>query len=151
LVTRQLIHSPPENSGGDFVLEKEKGSNYSLDQVWRGWHVKGGRHKPKVEYPGAIYYVMSRANGNGNRFETDVDRADFLKNLAEACGKTGFQIPVCIRPRRRTGPPGCSYLVRSESMGFKWMPQPGCRVWLYDSAGLAWVFMLYLMRNGDHA
>ena len=35
---------------------------------------------------------MNRANGTGNIFETDVDRQDFLKTLAEACGKTGFQI-----------------------------------------------------------
>ena len=46
----------------------------------------------RVEYPGAIYHVMSRANGTGNIFETDVDRQDFLKTLAEACAKTGFQI-----------------------------------------------------------
>ena len=48
--------------------------------------------KLRVEYPGAIYHVMSRANGKGNIFETDVDRQDFLKTLAEACGKTGFQV-----------------------------------------------------------
>ena len=48
--------------------------------------------KLRVEYPGAIYHVMSRANGKGNIYETDVDRQDFLKTLAEACDKTGFQI-----------------------------------------------------------
>jgi REP element-mobilizing transposase RayT len=35
---------------------------------------------------------MSRANGKGNIFETDVDRHDFIKTLAEACAKTGFEI-----------------------------------------------------------
>ena len=30
--------------------------------------------KLRVEYPGAIYHVMSRTNGTGNSFETDVDR-----------------------------------------------------------------------------
>ena len=48
--------------------------------------------KPRVEYPGAIYHVMSRANGKGNIFETDVDRQDFVKTLAEACAKTGFEV-----------------------------------------------------------
>ena len=48
--------------------------------------------KLRVEYPGAIYHVMSRANGKGVIFETDVDRQDFLKTLAEACEKTGFQV-----------------------------------------------------------
>ena len=48
--------------------------------------------KPRIEYPGAIYHVMSRANGKGNIFETDVDRQDFVKTLAETCEKTGFQV-----------------------------------------------------------
>jgi REP element-mobilizing transposase RayT len=48
--------------------------------------------KLRVEYPGAIYHLMSRANGKGNIFETDVDRQDFLKTLAETCDKTGFQV-----------------------------------------------------------
>ena len=48
--------------------------------------------KPRVEYPGAIYHVMSRANGKGKIFETEVDRQDFIKTLAEACEKTGFEI-----------------------------------------------------------
>jgi REP element-mobilizing transposase RayT len=46
----------------------------------------------RVEYPGAIYHVMSRANGKGKIFETDVDRQDFIKTLAEACAKAGFEI-----------------------------------------------------------
>jgi REP element-mobilizing transposase RayT len=45
-----------------------------------------------VEYPGAIYHVMSRGNGRQNIFRGDVDRQDFLKTLAEACEKTGFQV-----------------------------------------------------------
>src|ERR1035437_8512567 len=35
---------------------------------------------------------MSRANGKGHIFETDVDRQDFVKTLAETCAKTGFQV-----------------------------------------------------------
>jgi len=49
--------------------------------------------KPRVEYPGAIYHVMSRADGaKGRIYLNDVDRQDFLKTLAEACLKTGFQV-----------------------------------------------------------
>ncbi len=48
--------------------------------------------KLRVEYPDAIYHVMSRANGKGDIFQDDVDRQDFLKTLAEACQKTGFAI-----------------------------------------------------------
>jgi REP element-mobilizing transposase RayT len=48
--------------------------------------------KLRVEYPGAIYHVMSRGNGRQNIFRDDVDRQDFLKTLAGACEKTGFQV-----------------------------------------------------------
>jgi predicted alpha/beta hydrolase len=48
--------------------------------------------KLRVEYPGAVYHVMSRANGKSNVYETAGDRQDFVKTLAEACGKTGFQV-----------------------------------------------------------
>ena len=48
--------------------------------------------KLRVEYPGAIYHVMSRGDGKGDIFLDDVDRQDFLKTLAEACLKTGFQV-----------------------------------------------------------
>jgi len=54
---------------------------------------------------------MSRANGAGDVFRKDVDRQDFRKTLAEACQKTGFQVPadgVEWEPWRRgwcLGPP----------------------------------------------
>jgi REP element-mobilizing transposase RayT len=55
--------------------------------------------KLRVEYPGAIYHVLSQAKGRGNIFETAVDRRDFIKTLAEACGKTGFQMHAyCLLP-----------------------------------------------------
>jgi REP element-mobilizing transposase RayT len=47
--------------------------------------------KLRVEYPGAFYHKMTRANGKGVIFEFDVDRQDFLKTLAKMCDKTGFQ------------------------------------------------------------
>ena len=55
--------------------------------------------KLRLEYLGAIYHVMSRANGKGNIFETDVDRQDFVKTLAETCAKAGFQVHAyCLMP-----------------------------------------------------
>ena len=48
--------------------------------------------KVRVEYPGAIYHVMSRGDRREDIFHDDVDRQDFLKTLAEACQKTGFQV-----------------------------------------------------------
>ena len=49
------------------------------------WH-------PRVEYPGAIYHVMSRGDRQDAIYRDDVDRQDFLKTLAEACQKTGWQV-----------------------------------------------------------
>jgi hypothetical protein len=41
--------------------------------------------KLRIQYPGAIYHVMSRGDRRENIFLDDVDRHDFLKTLAEAC------------------------------------------------------------------
>ena len=46
----------------------------------------------RVEYPEAIYHVMSRGDRQKDIYVDDVDRQDFLKSLAEACHKTGFEI-----------------------------------------------------------
>lgn len=44
------------------------------------------------EYSGAMYHVMSRGNRRADIYLDDVDRQDFLKTLAEACLKTGWQV-----------------------------------------------------------
>src|SRR5688500_7541768 len=46
----------------------------------------------RVEFPGAIYHLMSRGDRREDIFLNDVDRHDFLKTLAEACQKTGSQV-----------------------------------------------------------
>jgi hypothetical protein len=48
--------------------------------------------KLRVEYPGAMYHVMSREDRCENIYLDDVDRQDFLKTLAEACQKAGWQV-----------------------------------------------------------
>jgi REP element-mobilizing transposase RayT len=48
--------------------------------------------KLRVQYPGAMYHVMSRGGWREDIFLDDVDRQDFLKTLAEACQKTDWQI-----------------------------------------------------------
>jgi putative transposase len=45
----------------------------------------------RLQYPGAMYHVMSRGNRREKSFLDDVDRQDFIKTLAEACQKTGWQ------------------------------------------------------------
>ena len=48
--------------------------------------------KLRIQYPGAMYHVMSRGDRREDIFLNDVDRHDFLKTLAEACQKTGWQV-----------------------------------------------------------
>jgi REP element-mobilizing transposase RayT len=48
--------------------------------------------KMRVEYPGAIYHIMSRGDRREDIYLDDVDRQDFLKTLAETCQKTRFQV-----------------------------------------------------------
>ena len=44
----------------------------------------------RIEYPGAIYHVMSRGNRRQDIYLSDVDRHDVLKTFAEACEKTAW-------------------------------------------------------------
>ena len=48
--------------------------------------------KLRVQYPGAIYHVLSRGDREEDIFLDEVDRQDFLKTLAEACQKTEWQV-----------------------------------------------------------
>ena len=53
--------------------------------------------KLRVEYPGAIYHVMSRGDHREPIFREDEDRKGFVDTLGEACGKTGWQIhALCL-------------------------------------------------------
>jgi REP element-mobilizing transposase RayT len=47
--------------------------------------------KLRLEYPGAMYRVMSRGDQRDNIFPDDVDRHDFVRTLAEARQKAGWQ------------------------------------------------------------
>jgi hypothetical protein len=48
--------------------------------------------KLRVEYPGAIYHVMSRGDHREPIFKDDLDRCHFLETLGETCAKTSWQI-----------------------------------------------------------
>jgi REP element-mobilizing transposase RayT len=45
----------------------------------------------RIEYPGAIYHVMSWGDRREDIFLDDADRQNFIGALAEACQKTGWQ------------------------------------------------------------
>ena len=46
----------------------------------------------RIRYAGAVYHVTSRGDRREDIFSDDVDRQDFLKTLAEAGQKTGWQV-----------------------------------------------------------
>jgi hypothetical protein len=47
--------------------------------------------KLRIEYPGAIYHVMSRGNQRQDIVRDAADRQRFLETLGQACAKTGWQ------------------------------------------------------------
>ena len=47
----------------------------------------------RVEYPGAVYLVMSRSDRRERIFRDDADRQRFVNTLGEACGKTARCMP----------------------------------------------------------
>lgn len=48
--------------------------------------------KPRVEYAGAVYHVMSRGNHSQKVFRTDGDCEVFLATLGEVCGRMGWKV-----------------------------------------------------------
>ena len=46
----------------------------------------------RMEYPGAIYHVMSRGDRREAIFGDDADRKRFVETLGEACAKTDWQV-----------------------------------------------------------
>src|SRR5436190_10209924 len=48
--------------------------------------------KMRVQYPGAVYHIMSRGDHRESIFEDDQDRELFLATLGEACAKTQWQM-----------------------------------------------------------
>lgn len=52
--------------------------------------------KPRVEYAGAVYHVMSRGNHMQKVFRTDEDDELFLATLGEACGRTGWKVHAYV-------------------------------------------------------
>jgi len=52
--------------------------------------------KLRIEYPGAVYHLMSRGNQGQPIFRSDQDRALFLETLAEGCEKTGWEVHAYV-------------------------------------------------------
>lgn len=52
--------------------------------------------KPRIEYPGAHYHVMGRANEGRVIFPTDYEHTQFLKALGEACQAFHLQLRAYV-------------------------------------------------------
>ncbi len=52
--------------------------------------------RPRIEFPGAIYHVMSRGNHGESIFEVDEDRERFLHCLGEICERAGWKIHAFV-------------------------------------------------------
>jgi REP element-mobilizing transposase RayT len=52
--------------------------------------------KPRIEYAGAVYHVMSRGDRKNDIFRFDQDRRIFLKTLSEACDRQGWLIHAYV-------------------------------------------------------
>lgn len=52
--------------------------------------------KLRIEYPGAVYHVMSRGDHQDLIFTDDHDRKTFLNTLTEACEKTGWIVHAYV-------------------------------------------------------
>lgn len=52
--------------------------------------------KPRIEYEGAVYHVMSRGNGGDAVFRSDADCELFLKTLDEVCVRCGWRIHAYV-------------------------------------------------------
>jgi hypothetical protein len=48
--------------------------------------------KLRLQYPGAIYHLMSRGDRREPVFLEDADRSLFVSTLGEACAKTDWQV-----------------------------------------------------------
>lgn len=48
--------------------------------------------KLRIQFPGALYHLLSRGDRREAIVRDDVDRARFIETLSEACGKTGWKV-----------------------------------------------------------
>jgi len=52
--------------------------------------------KPRIEYPGAVYHVLSRGNRKESIYRNESDYELFLNTLEEACSKTGWLVHAFV-------------------------------------------------------
>jgi putative transposase len=69
-----------------------EGSEPSIDTFRLGVFLGTMARPLRIEYPGAIYHVLSRGDRREAIFRTEADRKLFLDLLDQTCRRTGWQI-----------------------------------------------------------
>ena len=52
--------------------------------------------KPRIEFAGAVYHILSRGDHGENIYQDDEDRKGFLRCLDEVCERTGWKIDAFV-------------------------------------------------------
>ncbi len=52
--------------------------------------------KPRIEYGGAVYHVVSRGNRSEGIYRDDTDRELFIEALTEVCERAGWIIHAYV-------------------------------------------------------
>jgi hypothetical protein len=77
-------------------LTIEKGSVNGIDILSQTSSSLRMPRKLRVEYPGAIYYLMNRGDRRESISKDDTDRQMFPALLGRCCLKTGWQVHVLV-------------------------------------------------------
>jgi REP-associated tyrosine transposase len=79
---------------------RESGSNRIESESASPLHFDLGMARPlRIEFPGAIYHVMSRGNAKQDIYLDDHDRRRFLETLWEVCERSDWQVwAYCLMP-----------------------------------------------------
>jgi REP element-mobilizing transposase RayT len=72
--------------------QKPRYKSSGLTGQWRLGSKEDVPRQIRIEYPGAIYHVMSRGDRREAIVLGDEDRELWLRTLGEACRKTGWQV-----------------------------------------------------------
>ena len=78
--------------------------------------------KLRLQYPGAIYHLMSRGDRREPVFLEDADRALFVSTLGEACAKTDWQVHGYGEERRESAQDKAARLVALGLKEAGWKP-----------------------------
>jgi hypothetical protein len=73
-------------------IHKAESKNPPLRNLCRWGRLLSVSRKLRLQYPGAIYHVMSRGDHREDIFADSQDRQLFLDTLEQACAKTDWQI-----------------------------------------------------------